>query len=212
MSLRIEHLGKPLNDGQGFAHPYREPEKRQALSLAIEDCDAPGRFTLDDEIVLPTLAETELPDAHWWAMLAPMNRAERRHTGETLFDIAEGLQRLASAAPEGPVLSRDGVPIIAPLANLTAAQLAWNLTDRPLDGPGIRPLLDEAAERIATRCAWKVNDIAAHLNAGYPPPEPEQGEEETAPRFRLLSPDDLAALPPMRWRVPIPPKLDTHSI
>lgn len=204
MNLRVEHLGKPLNGGQGFPHPYREPEKRQALDLAIDDFDQPGRFTLDDEIVVPTLAETELPDSHWWAMLGSMSRAERWQTGETLFEIAEGLQNLASAAPDGPALSRDGLPIISPLGMLSAAELVANLTDRPLDSPGIKPLLEEAAERIATRCAWKVNDIAAHLNAGHLPPAPEEEGPEMdpqAPRFRLLSPDDLAALPPLRWRI-----------
>jgi len=207
MSLRVEYLGKPLNGGQGFAHPYREPEKLPPTYLTIEDCDQPGIRFLDDEIVPPTLAETELPDSHWWATLEPMNRAERWHTGETLFDIAESLQQLATAAPDGSALSRDGLPIrLASLKQLSAAKLAWNITDRPLDSPGIRPLLEEAAERIATNCAWKVNDIAAALNAGNLPPELEPEEEAPevdppAPRFRPLSPDDLAALPPMRWRV-----------
>lgn len=207
MSLHIEHLGKPLNGGQGFPHPYRAPEKLTPAFLTFEDCDQPGRLLLDDEIVVPTLAETELLDSHWWATLEPMSRAERWQTGETLFEIAEGLQKLASAAPDGPALSRDGLPILlASLRQLSAAELARNITDRPLDSPGIKPLLEEAAERIATRCAWRVNDIAAALNAGHLPPEPEPDDEAPemdppAPRFRLLSPDDLAALPPMRWRV-----------
>jgi len=197
--IRLEHLGKPLNAGRGFPHPYREPEKRQPLNLAVEDCDEPGCFTLDDVIVAPSLAETELPDSHWWAWLAPQSRAERWESGEHYFDVAEALQRLAHAAPAGQAMSRDDVPIIAPLAKLTAAQLAWNITDRPLDSPGIRPLLEEAARRIATRCAWKVNDIASHLNAGLPPPgeeEPEPDEEETAPRLPLLVPaGELVRLP-----------------
>jgi hypothetical protein len=217
-ALHVERLGKPLNGGRGFAHPYREPEKTQLLNLAIEDCDRPGVFTLDDEIAIPTLHETALPDSHFWGMLEPQNRAERWQTGEFYFDIAEALQRLASAAPSGPVLSADEVPIICPLERLNAEQLAWNITDRPLDSPGIKPLLEEAARRVAVLAGWRVNDFAAVLNGGGfrpadPEPEPfddwpedeppEPGEmdplpEERAARFKLLTAAELAALPPMR--------------
>lgn len=222
-ALHVEHLGKPLNGGRGFAHPFREPEKTQPLSLAVADCDRPGVLVIDDEIAIPTLHETALPDAHWWQMLEPMSRAERWQAGSDYFDIAEAMQRLASAAPDGPVLSRDEVPIICPLERLTAAELARNITDRPLDSPGIRPLLEEAARRVAVDCGWRVNDFAAVLNAGgFKPaePEPEDGPPdddpppydfepldegevdslpgERAPRFKLLTAAELAALPPMR--------------
>jgi hypothetical protein len=215
-ALHVERLGKPLNSGKGFPHPYREPAKTQLLNLAIEDCDRPGVFVLCDEVGIPTLLETGLPDAHWWNTLEPMSRAERWQSGADYFDIAEALQRLASAAPDGPVLSADEVPIICPLERLTAEQLAWNITGRPLDSPGIRPLLEEAARRVAVDCAWRVNDFAAVLNAGgFRPADPEPFDdwpedeppapaemdplpEEHAPRFKLLTAAELAALPPMR--------------
>lgn len=189
------------------------------MRLAHEDCDNPQRFTLDDEITAPTLLETDLPECHWWNMLGPMSRIERWHTGEFYFDVAEALHKLSIGGPADEIpLAKSGCPC-APWV-MSATDLAENITDRALDDDGIRPLLAEAAERVF-RVAWLVNDIAAHLNAGHPPPEPSKPDDEppewttedidpepqpeqraaTAPRFTLLSPADLAALPPLRWRV-----------
>lgn len=191
----------------------------QPMRLAHEDCDNPQRFTLDDEITAPTLLETDLPERHLWDMLGPMSRIERWHTGEHYFDLGEALHRLSTGGPADEIpLAKSGCQC-APWA-MTAATIAENITDRALDDDGIRPLLAEAAERVY-RVAWRVNDIAAHLNAGNLPPEPSKPDDEppewttedvdpelepdtmttTAPRFTLLSPADLAALPPLRWRV-----------
>lgn len=191
----------------------------QPMWLALEDFDNPGRFTLDDEITAPTLLETDLPESHWWNTLEPMSRIERWHTGELYFDVAEELHRLSAGGPAGEAPRAKSSAICAH-HSMTATDLAEAITDRALDDNGIRPLLAEAAERVF-RVAWLVNDIAAHLNAGHPPPEPSKPDDEppewttedidpepepepmttTAPRFTLLSPADLAALPPLRWRV-----------
>lgn len=185
----------------------------------------PEGYALHDDIALPVLAETALPLSHWSAWLAPMSRAERWLEGEHYFEVAEALQRLAGKAEAGEAagLTADELsarlsdcdptaPAMAPLIASAAervAALAWRVNDvcALLNGgaePGeiryspYRGIFAGPAEEAERRPAEA--DFLEGVEAGMQSLR-ELAAENDAPRFRLLTPGELAALPPLRWRV-----------
>lgn len=164
--------------------------------LLLDDSDHPERQLLDAEIVAPALAETDLPISHWATWLAPASPAERWQAAQFYFDLSEALGKLAGKAKPGELSTTATAALVERLA-----------------APEAGPYLAEAARRVSD-LAWRINDISALLNQGARPesiwlsdfsgicagpdeaPVPAAGQ-----RFRLLSPADLATLPPLRHRI-----------
>ncbi len=169
--------------------------------LLLEDCDYPERQLLDAEIVAPTLAETDLPVSHWCNWLAPASPAERWQSGQFYFDLAEGLGKLAGKAKPGELSTTVTTGLVERLAALDPTT------------PEAGPYLAEAAKRIYD-LAWRINDISALLNRDARPGDiwlsayrgictgqDEAPDMTAAPRFKLLTPAELAAMPPLRHRI-----------